>query len=187
MSHGLIGASTTSSSSYWATKGKCYHESEYSNFCLLLFASSREVPKTQRQLTPAQQLLIAPLTFISFLVSLALIDARNLNWRRTAHQPNPLPGKSKQKTRRWLGREAREESPYAYVRSPAPEKAGKGDAKMSMGKQESWYLHSKQREVMRMEFSDALALKRKVSVVLVTLLCAATAALAWILYVWRRT
>jgi len=58
---------------------------------------------------------------------------------------------------------------------------------MSMGKQESWYLHSKQREVMRMEFSDALALKRKVSVVLVTLLCAATAALAWILYVWRRT
>ncbi len=78
-----------------------------------------------------EQLLIAPLTFISFLLSLALIDSRNHSLRTHSHSPSrPQPSSFLGHLKSFLHSliyKPAASSPYAYIKSPNKEKDGKGN------------------------------------------------------------
>ncbi|KFY13026.1 hypothetical protein V491_06553, partial [Pseudogymnoascus sp. VKM F-3775] len=123
----------------------------------IMSASPSSSPPTQQRRTvsssPQQQesslsrLVIAPLTFLSFLLSLFLIDTYSTSSRRRDHARHQAGG--------WLSTllwRPKAESPYAYVGSP-----GKGGTE---GESEEWVWHTKQRKMLRMEIVDAFELRR---------------------------
>ncbi|KAH8603153.1 hypothetical protein B0O99DRAFT_491003, partial [Bisporella sp. PMI_857] len=104
------------------------------------------------------RLFIAPLTFISFLFSLALIDWKNNSTRTHYHPANAPPpttifGRVKTLFHFIIFKPSSASNPYAYVR--VSEKAG-GDNKNS----KSWHWHTKQRKMMKAEFVDAFKIRK---------------------------
>lgn len=109
----------------------------------------------------AAQLLIAPLTFLSFLISLALIDQQNTLHRYRTHQhsaprppaPTTLFGRVRESLHSLIYRPA---SPYAYLRSPGQ----KMTASLGSRKEEPWYWHTKQRHMMAAEMDEAFRVRK---------------------------
>lgn len=138
------------------------------------------------------QLLIAPLTFLSFLLSLALISSRNDELRRKSHTPsrpsspstNPsFLARTKSTVNGWIWTE-RKGGPYDYVRSPDATPDGNEKEKMARngGKEKEenkWHWHTKQREMMRMEVADAFELRKRVAISMALVLVGAVVAVAW--------
>ena len=113
------------------------------------------------------QLLIAPLTFISFLISLALIDSQNYNRRAHSHSPSrPAPTNAYGKTKNFIhSMFFRPASPYAYVKSPHIQAADAKDFKEeSEPRDQPWYWHTKQRKMMKAEVADAFKIRKWVLV-----------------------
>ncbi|PMD19629.1 hypothetical protein NA56DRAFT_646954 [Hyaloscypha hepaticicola] len=153
------------------------------------------LPPEAPQESALSRLLIAPLTFISFLLSLALIDSRNHSLRTHSHSPSRPPPSS------YLGHiksflhsliyKPAASSPYAYIKSPNKEKDGKGNGgKVGKGKEEEpWHWHTKQRHMMKAEMEDAFRLRKWVVLVLlaagVVAVFGLVAVVRWVQYVWR--
>jgi hypothetical protein len=140
-------------------------------------------------------MLIAPLTFISFLLSLALIDSRNHSLRTHSHSPSRPPpstifGHAKAFIHSLIYKST-PSSPYSYIRSPNSRsslyKEGKGKEK-EKEKDEPWHWHTKQRHMMKAEMDDAFRVRKWVVVFLLS--CAVLAGfgvvgvLRWVRYVW---
>ncbi|TVY67362.1 hypothetical protein LSUE1_G009504, partial [Lachnellula suecica] len=102
------------------------------------------------------RLLIAPLTFLSFLLSLALIDSHNHSLRNTS----PPPSRIHSFFHALIFKPA---SPYAYIKSPN----GQGNEKER--EKEPWHWHTKQRKMMKAEMDDAFRIRGYVMVVLAVL------------------
>lgn len=142
-----------------------------------------------------EQLLIAPLTFISFLLSLALIDSRNHSLRTHSHSPSrPQPSSFLGHLKSFLHSliyKPAASSPYAYIKSPNKEKDGKGNGgKGEKGtEEEPWHWHTKQRHMMKAEMEDAFKLRKWVVLVLlaagVVAVFGLVAVVRWAQYVWR--
>ncbi|KAI9842455.1 MAG: hypothetical protein M1837_007124 [Sclerophora amabilis] len=144
--------------------------------------------------------LIAPLTFLSFLLSLALIDRCNRVSRASLHAASPLP-------RSFLGRIGSAlrslwatEEPYASQRAAAGgagagprrnaaqatavgEKEGgsaekKRDEVREGGQKDVWTWKTKHRRMMRLEISEALEVRQRVVVGLLVGLVAVVVAVA---------
>ncbi|KAG0650904.1 hypothetical protein D0Z07_2773 [Hyphodiscus hymeniophilus] len=112
------------------------------------------------------RLLITPLTFISFLLSLAFIDSRNHSIRTHSHpraQPSTILGHIKAFLHSCVY-ECTDSSPYAYISETSTSTTG---MKKPAGRKEDekWYWHTKQRKMMKAEFSDAFRMRRSVLVV----------------------
>lgn len=120
------------------------------------------------------QLVMTPIIFISFVVSLALIDLRHSASRAHYHaeqEDSRLP--------RWLHRLIYRYQPYQYV--PVDERGNPLVGKTG-GHQ---YYHSKQRKLMKMEVDDAFEIRNRVLVVLgllsLCILWGAWRLLSWLL------
>ncbi|KAK4128239.1 hypothetical protein N657DRAFT_561766 [Parathielavia appendiculata] len=106
------------------------------------------------------KLIMTPLMFISFLVSLALVDLRYSALRAHYHagpsQSSRLP--------RWLHRLVYRYQPYRYVTvadplgSPGRSPASPGSPG-SPGIEGEDYYHSKQRKLMKMEAAEAFEIR----------------------------
>ncbi|KAI9053523.1 hypothetical protein LZ554_002478 [Drepanopeziza brunnea f. sp. 'monogermtubi'] len=132
----------------------------------------RPLPESPKE-SAISRLLITPLAFLSFILSLALVDSRNHSLRTHSHSPSRAPPTT------LLGRmqfllhglvfKGVSGSPYSYVRSPdAREKEkgspGAGDRGANgkgrkEEKEEPWHWHTKQRKMMRAEMEDAFKLR----------------------------
>ncbi|PBP19570.1 hypothetical protein BUE80_DR009589 [Diplocarpon rosae] len=136
------------------------------------------------------RLVITPVAFLSFLLSLALIDSHNHNLRHSHSlsraQPTTLLGQVRQLLHSLVFTEVGEKGPYAYVKSPGsremePEK----DANSSpdRAKEEPWHWHTKQRKMMRAEMEDAFKLRKWVVIALIIGIVSA-AVVVWMLGRW---
>jgi len=111
------------------------------------------------------RLFIAPLTFVSFLISLFIIDSRNSNLRVHQHaSPAPPPSSFFGRTKAFLHQLVFKPQPYAYVRSPYP--SSEKEKTKSVQAEEPWHWHTKQRHMMKMEISDAFRVRNSVVVAL---------------------
>ncbi|ESZ96263.1 hypothetical protein SBOR_3318 [Sclerotinia borealis F-4128] len=107
-------------------------------------------------------LIIAPITFISFIISLFLIDRRNSSLRIHQHsEPRTYPDTFLGRIQGYLHRLIFKPQPYAYVKSPYRDQNAEGDRKRE---QEPWHWHTKQKKMMKMEVSDAFKLRQWVVV-----------------------
>lgn len=117
--------------------------------------------------TDINKLIIAPITFVSFLISLAVVDTRNSSLRTHYHsQAHPAPsttlyGRLTHKLHTLIWRE----QPYAYVKSP---NARHGEDKKGAA-EEPWHWNTKQKQMMRMEVSDAFEMRKTVVVVMIAI------------------
>lgn len=130
------------------------------------------------------QLLIAPITFISFIVSLAIIDNRNASLRHHIHSPSypPTPGglfgQVKNTFHSWVYRR----QPYAYIKSLAAlEREKSGDnVKGKAAKEEPWHWNTKQKKMMKMEVADAFEMRKWVVGVMAVAAAAFAAGGVWL-------
>jgi hypothetical protein len=126
-------------------------------------------------------LLIAPLTFITFLVSLALIDSHNTSMRSSS------PPSTIYRIRNFLYSICFKEvgrDPYARVKSPdaTEQSTTKGKAR----EEEAWHWHTKQRHMMKAEFDDAFRLRNSVAVGLLGVILGFVVSVAMgVRWVWR--
>lgn len=111
------------------------------------------------------RLILTPLTFLSFLFSLALIDTRNhiLRTRQHTHPPSgpPTPDTFYNRLKLFIHNiifKPVSSSPYSYV--------GKGEGEGGR-EGEKWFWHTKQRKLMKAEMDDAFRLRNSVATVLV--------------------
>ncbi|CAG8978396.1 hypothetical protein HYALB_00009982 [Hymenoscyphus albidus] len=114
--------------------------------------------------------ILAPLAFLSFILSLALVDSRNTYFRTSSPSSSHPPSRI-QSVKGFFHALVfrRREGPYEYVGRErgrgdgGVEKKGKGKEK---GKGE-WYWHTKQRKMMKRELDDAFEMRNGVAVALV--------------------
>jgi hypothetical protein len=90
---------------------------------------------------------MTPITFVSFIFSLAFVDFRYslIRSHNHAEQPSRMPS--------WLHHVLYRPSPYQYVRVK--------DSKVAQGQDEhgNWYYHSMQKKLMRMEVDEAFQIR----------------------------
>ncbi|TVY52800.1 hypothetical protein LCER1_G006473 [Lachnellula cervina] len=123
---------------------------------------SAEAPKE----SAISRLLIAPLTFVSFLLTLALIDSRNHALRTHTHKPPSAPfARIKSLFHSLIFKRVPEPSPYSYVRSP--DAKSESGVEHVQGNEEPWHWHTKQRKMMKAEMDDAFRMRKSVMVFLV--------------------
>ncbi|KAH7417365.1 hypothetical protein BKA64DRAFT_298917 [Cadophora sp. MPI-SDFR-AT-0126] len=172
----------------------------------------RSAPPEAPKESAVSRLLITPITFLSFILSLALIDSHNHHLRTKTHshspsrsQPTTLLGRIRTSLHGLIWKEV-DQGPYAYVRSPnldpnvgqgsrersasgsrSPRRRS-GDGVREKEKDEPWHWHTKQRKMMRAEVEDAFKVRKWVVVFLVLVAFTGLGLLGtmgwWMLGVW---
>ncbi|KAI1336923.1 hypothetical protein F5Y15DRAFT_392716 [Xylariaceae sp. FL0016] len=118
---------------------------------------------------------MTPITFVTFLISLYLIDNHYQHERAKGRYTYPTPATSRTRFPPWLHRLLFRPQPYEWVvdqnqqleQSEKPSKVkgkkkGNGKRGNVEQEQERWYYHTKQRKLMRLEASDAFELRNTV-------------------------
>ncbi|KAH7364133.1 hypothetical protein BKA65DRAFT_490492 [Rhexocercosporidium sp. MPI-PUGE-AT-0058] len=162
---------------------------------------SPEAPKENA----LRRLLITPMLFLSFLLSLALVDSQNHRLRTKTHwhspsrsQPTTLLGHVRNFLHGLVWKEV-DAGPYAYVRSPnltvgegqreRSASASSSPSRRSGENDEPWHWHTKQRKMMRAEVEDAFKVRKWVVVFLVLMAVNGIGLLAvmgwWMVGFWR--
>jgi hypothetical protein len=115
---------------------------------------------------------MTPITFVSFLISLALVDFHYTAMRTHSHAevPSHMPA--------WLHQILYRPVPYQYVKverevKHKPAEAGSGSST------DQWYYHSKQKKLIKMEVADAFEIRAIVLVVLGLV----AAVLTWVVWI----
>ncbi|KAK4242334.1 Endoribonuclease L-PSP-domain-containing protein [Achaetomium macrosporum] len=125
-----------------------------------------------KQLPKGVDLIMTPLLFISFLLSLTLVDLRHsalrAHYHANANQPSRLP--------RWLHRIVYRYLHYRYVAvdergrpgadAESPGSSGSAGSPGMAGRESEDYYHSKQRKLMKLEATEAFEIRDSVLVVL---------------------
>ena len=128
-------------------------------------------------------MVMTPINFVAFLVSLYIIDRQYINERIQRHGPLPPPSQPKpghpSSSSSWLHRLLYTPRPYEWVGGSSGS-SGSGDRESEGGR---YYYHSKQRKLMKLEAADAFALRTPVLLGL-GVLAAAALLLAGRLAVW---
>ncbi len=101
---------------------------------------------------------MTPVNFVSFLVSLVLVDIHYTRLRMHTH------AESRSRLPNWLHNLLYRKHPYEYMRQK------------KNGSHEPWYYHSKQKKLMKMEAEDAFRLRGTVLVGLAVVAAAGTTA-----------
>ncbi|KAI1208080.1 uncharacterized protein F4807DRAFT_164564 [Annulohypoxylon truncatum] len=118
------------------------------------------------------QAILTPIHFVSFLLSLYLVDCHYHAKRIQEHseQYNRLPSWASPS---WLDRIVFSPQPYGWVDRKRRESQRAGP------NEERWYYHTKQKKLMKMEAADAFELQRSILLGL----CAVVLFSLWVL--WR--
>lgn len=69
--------------------------------------------------------------------------------------------------------------PYSYVKSPNTQQKGRDGLDAKAGKDEPWHWNTKQRKMMKLEFTDAFEMRKRVVVILASVLLGAGAVTVW--------
>ncbi|KAJ4151329.1 hypothetical protein LMH87_012035 [Akanthomyces muscarius] len=117
-----------------------------------------ELPEDVVEPSTLYKIIMTPLNFASFLVSLILVDIYYSRLRMHTH------AESRSRLPNWLHDLLYQKDPYEDVR----QKPG--------GVHEPWYYHSKQKKLMKMEAEDAFRLRSTVLVGLAVVAAAGTTA-----------
>jgi hypothetical protein len=130
------------------------------------------------------QFLIAPITFVSFLLSLALIDSRNASLRHHIHAPShsPAPDTLFGQAKITLHNLVYRPQPYTYVKSPdilQQQKSGEVVNEQT-AKEEPWHWNTKQKKMMKMELADAFEMRKRVVLVMVLVVAVFAALAGWL-------
>ncbi|KAI0013509.1 hypothetical protein F4779DRAFT_564009 [Xylariaceae sp. FL0662B] len=126
--------------------------------------AARPEASEQRQ-SKLYQAIMTPINFVSFLLSLYLVNYRYDHQRAQGHYHHPSSGYLPQ----WLFHLLYRPQPYQWVdRGPAP--PNRDD--------ERWYYHTRQKKLFKMEAADAFELRYT----LLLGLCALALAVAWLFY-----
>ncbi|KAM3077580.1 hypothetical protein ACMFMG_006916 [Clarireedia jacksonii] len=131
------------------------------------------VPEAPKENGAIVKLLVTPVTFISFLISLFLIDSHNSSLRFHQHsspyrQPKTLYGRSKA----FIHNLVFKPQPYTYIRSPYREPLpGREERREERREDEPWHWHTKQRKMMKMEVSDAFEVRHTVLAGMLVTVC----------------
>ena len=136
------------------------------------------------QANAQRQLIISPLTFLSFLISLALVDAQDQTLRSQLRPSRPAPitllGRIKALFHSLIYEPATSGGAHAYIQTSSKEVQRDG---------ESWFWRSKRRQLFRSEFTDAFRLRKRVLVAMSTVAVISGIFIAtvvtWALRVWR--
>ncbi|KAM7190645.1 hypothetical protein V8F20_009662 [Naviculisporaceae sp. PSN 640] len=116
---------------------------------------------------------MTPLIFISFLVSLAIVDLRYSAMRSHYHSDAPLPGQEQTtnphqtgsgRMPSWLHKVLFKYRPYQY--SPVPSPTGNQANEEKYSGIWGTYYRTKQRKLMKMAAADAFEIRRTVLFVL---------------------
>ncbi|TEY39698.1 hypothetical protein BOTCAL_0453g00020 [Botryotinia calthae] len=108
------------------------------------------------------RLIIAPITFVSFLISLLIIDSRNSYLRVHQHsEPRTYPNTFIGRIQEFLHRLIYKPQPYAYIKSPSRGQNAEGIERKG---EEPWHWNTKQKKMMKMEVSDAFKFRQWVLV-----------------------
>ncbi|TGO52731.1 hypothetical protein BCON_0136g00270 [Botryotinia convoluta] len=108
------------------------------------------------------RLIIAPITFISFLISLLIIDSRNSYLRIHQHsEPRTYPITFIGRIQEFLHKLMFKPQPYAYIKSPSRGQNAEG---IKRKEEEPWHWNTKQKKMMKMEVSDAFKFRQWVLV-----------------------
>jgi hypothetical protein len=108
--------------------------------------------------TKTQQMIVTPVNFVTFLVSLVLVDLRYTRLRMHSHhsvRESKLPT--------WL-------HDILYYRQPYDDVGGRRPG----GSHERWHYHSNQKKLMKMEAEEAFRLRGTVLLFLAVLAATAT-------------
>lgn len=118
---------------------------------------SHRLASPSRLADASLQLIITPLSMISFIFSLVLVDRQQRQWRLSQqHSPDTTAGWS----RAWL-------DPEPYQAHPnARQENGRVSEKGSATTPSGWYHRKKKRALARMEISDAFEMRKRVVVAL---------------------
>ncbi|KAI0135397.1 hypothetical protein F4814DRAFT_400926 [Daldinia grandis] len=110
----------------------------------------------QSSLYQVIQAIMTPVHFISFLLSLYLVDCHYHDKRIQEHSErySRLPAWLLPS---WLDRLLFSPHPYGWV-----DRKKQGAAPGSAGNKERWYYHTKQKKLMKMETADAFEMQRTV-------------------------
>jgi hypothetical protein len=100
---------------------------------------------------------MTPVNFITFLVSLYLVDCQFLDKREHAHNN----GQRNRRLPAWLHHLIFRPQPYSWVGGGSPAPPNQND--------NNWYYHTKQKKLMRMEASAAFEIRRSVMLGLIML------------------
>ena len=127
------------------------------------------------------QLIIAPMIFLSFLLSLALVDAHDSALRSHLQPSRSTPTTIYGRMKELFHGLFYEPAPRAYVQNVG--KDASGDEKV-------WYWRTKkQRQLIKAEFADAFLLRKKVLLLMVavgiTLCVCLTTIVIWGMNLWR--
>lgn len=108
-----------------------------------------------------KKLVLTPLLFASFVISLFLVDRRNRAYRLAEHPPSRASSwRTYFSPRQWL-----DPQPYQNPANSTWEAHGSdGDDEPDRGKQ--WVVGKKHRNVARLEFSEAFEMRGKIMVAL---------------------
>ncbi|KAF7906795.1 hypothetical protein EAF00_001073 [Botryotinia globosa] len=104
------------------------------------------------------RLIIAPITFISFLISLLIIDSRNSYLRIHQHsEPRTYPNTFIGRIQEFLHKLIFKPQPYAYIKSPSRGQNAEG---IKRKEEEPWHWNTKQKKMMKVEVSDAFRFRQ---------------------------
>lgn len=101
--------------------------------------------------------VMTPIIFVSFIVSLAIVDLSYINLRPASSSRTWLPT--------WACRMLFNEQPYQHIQGRAlKEQSSSSGPDLRDRNGRAWYYHTKQRKLLRMEASDAFRLRNRVLV-----------------------
>ncbi|KAH9902030.1 hypothetical protein F4778DRAFT_105150 [Xylariomycetidae sp. FL2044] len=139
------------------------------------------------------QAILTPINFVTFLVSLYLVDSQYQSQRAAQHHQKPSSSSLSSSFQRllpaWLHpllfrpqQQQQQQQPYQWVTAPvSPQRPPSSRHE----EQQRWYYHTKQKKLMKMEAADAFELRNTVLVVLCVMGLGAAWGVAWVaLGVW---
>lgn len=121
-----------------------------------------------------RQFIVAPITMVSFLLSLCIVNRQERAWRVAQHDGGGLSRLTR--LTRWFNSEPYRDS--AHVDTPS---AGTSDAANLQVNPDVWYTRKKHREMTSLRLREAFGLQHKIAILLISCIAVAVLGIFWAL------
>jgi len=120
------------------------------------------------------RIILTPVIFTSFLLSLLVVNRRYRAWRVSEHPPASTSFWSRISLRNWLDPE-----PYQSPADSTWRRAQDSNEHVSQSQREKWFTQKKHRKIARLEIGDAFDLSKKVMVFVGSIFVVGALGVAW--------